>query len=334
MNENYINHVALVLDASSSMGHLTRDVVKVADDQIAYLAQRSTELDQETRVSVYVFADRVQCIIFDKDVLRMPSLVGRYRPSGMTALIDGTMQSQEDLHTTSTLYGDHAFLTFVLTDGQENASRRFTSQALAFHLAGMADNYTLAILVPDQRAKFAAKAVGFPADNIAIWDTTSSAGIREVGETIRTATENFMVGRQSGVRGSRSVFSTGADAVNTSTVKSTLTPLAPTAYRLVPVPRVGVEIRPFVQECGFNYVVGNAYYELSKTETIQPQKAIIVVEKATDKAYTGRAARDLIGLPDMHVRVKPDYNPDYKIFCQSTSVNRKLVAGTQLLIMV
>lgn len=46
---NYINHIALVLDASGSMQYLAQDVVKVADNQIAYLAQRSNELDQETR---------------------------------------------------------------------------------------------------------------------------------------------------------------------------------------------------------------------------------------------------------------------------------------------
>jgi hypothetical protein len=69
-SQNYINHVALVLDASSSMSHLSRKVVDVADQQIAYLARRSRELDQETRVTVYVFADKVECVIYDKDVLR------------------------------------------------------------------------------------------------------------------------------------------------------------------------------------------------------------------------------------------------------------------------
>jgi hypothetical protein len=55
--ENYINHVALVLDASSSMSSHRSTVVKVADEQIKHLARRSTELDQETRVTVYAFAD-------------------------------------------------------------------------------------------------------------------------------------------------------------------------------------------------------------------------------------------------------------------------------------
>ncbi|MEU3878202.1 hypothetical protein AB0E87_30690, partial [Streptomyces sp. NPDC029704] len=86
-NQNYINHVALVLDASSSMSHLSQKVVEVADQQIAYLARRSQELDQETRVTVYVFADKVECVIYDKDVLRMPSLKQLYRVGGMTALL-------------------------------------------------------------------------------------------------------------------------------------------------------------------------------------------------------------------------------------------------------
>lgn len=60
-NQNYINHVALVLDASSSMSRLSGKVIEVADQQIAYLARRSRELDQETRVTVYVFANKVEC---------------------------------------------------------------------------------------------------------------------------------------------------------------------------------------------------------------------------------------------------------------------------------
>jgi hypothetical protein len=39
----------------------------------------------------------------------------------------------------------------------------------------------------------------------------------------------------------------------------------------------------------------------------------------------------MVGLPNYKVRVRPDFNPDYKVFVQSTSVNRKLVPGTKLL---
>ena len=54
MNQNYINHIALVLDASGSMSHLSSAVVQVADNQVQYLAARSKELDQETRATASV----------------------------------------------------------------------------------------------------------------------------------------------------------------------------------------------------------------------------------------------------------------------------------------
>lgn len=342
-SQNYINHVALVLDASSSMSHLSRKVVEVADQQIAYLARRSRELDQETRVTVYVFADEVQCVIYDKDVLRMPSLKQLYRVGGMTALLAAALKSQRELAQTAQLYGDHSFLTFILTDGQENASHRCPGAptrdprelvgAVAEMIETQEDNWTLAVLVPDQVGKREAMRCGFPKDNIAIWDATSSQGLEEAGQVIQQATEKFMVGRTQGIRGSRTVFSTGAEAVNEDTIKAAgLTPVDPSRYQLVPVAR-DAAIRDWVVECGHTYRTGCAFYQLSKSEKVQARKQIAVLEKKTDRVYTGPEARALLGLPDVEVRVKPDHNDDFTIFVQSTSVNRKLVANTRLLLM-
>jgi hypothetical protein len=341
--QNYINHVALVLDASSSMSHLSRKVVEVADQQIAYLARRSRELDQETRVTVYVFADKVECVVYDKDVLRMPSLKQLYRAGGMTALLAAALKSQRELAQTAQLYGDHSFLTFVLTDGQENASHRCPDapsrdpRELVTAVAGMIetqeDNWTLAVLVPDQMGKREAMQCGFPKENIAIWDATSTQGLEEAGQVIRQATEKFMVGRAQGIRGSRAVFSTGAAAVNKDTIKAAgLAPVNPSAYQLIPVTR-DAGIRDWVVECGHTYRTGGAFYQLGKSEKIQARKQIAVLEKMTDRVYAGPEARALLGLPDSEVRVKPDHNDDFTIFVQSTSVNRKLVANTRLLLM-
>ncbi|MFI2263544.1 vWA domain-containing protein [Streptomyces tubercidicus] len=342
-SQNYINHVALVLDASSSMSHLSRKVVEVADQQIAYLARRSKELDQETRVTVYVFADKVECVIYDKDVLRMPSLKQLYRVGGMTALLAATLKSQRELAQTAQLYGDHSFLTFVLTDGQENASHRCVDaptrdprelvQGVVRMVETQEDNWTLAVLVPDQMGKREAMQCGFPKDNIAIWDATSTQGLEEAGQVIQQATERFMVGRSQGIRGSRAVFSMGAESVNKETIKAAgLTPVNPSEYHLIPVSREA-GIRDWVIECGHSFRTGCAFYQLSKSEKIQAQKRIAVLEKKTDRVYTGSEARALLGLPETEVRVKPDHNDDFTIFVQSTSVNRKLVPSTRLLLM-
>jgi uncharacterized protein YegL len=330
--ENYINHVVLVLDASYSMdGHATT-LIRVTDAQIEYLARRSEELNQETRVSIYDFANDVRCLVYDKDVLRLPSIESIYATRGQTALIDATLKSLDDLAQTATLYGDHAFLVYVLTDGMENRSRNRPTQ-LKDRLARLESNWTVAALVPDQEGVRMATGFGFQRDNVAVWDATSAQGVVGVGDTIRKATDSFMESRSKGVRGTRSLFSTGLDAVNAQTVHMNLTPLAPSSYDIFPVHQDS-PIRDYVYSRGVPYTVGKGFYQLTKTETIQAQKQIAIREKATGQVYWGDAARDLLGLPrNMEVKVKPSLNPEYDVFVQSTSVNRKLIRNTDVLVL-
>jgi hypothetical protein len=260
--------------------------------------------------------------------MRLPSISDLYRAEGMTALIDATLKSQEDLATTSQIYGDHAFLTFVLTDGMENASRNPWTE-LSRRLQRVEDNWTVGFLVPDSAGVTYMERIGVQRGAIALWDKDSAAGIVDAVSVIRTATDNFMTNRASGVRGTRNVFSTGADAVNKRTVTQSLKPLS--GYEIYTV-REKDRIDHFVRSLGYEYYAGMGYYQLTKTETIQPQKNIIVVDKRTNKAYGGAEARNLIGLPNAPVRVKPDYNPDYDIFVQSTSFNRNLVPNTRLVL--
>src|SRR5688572_12317592 len=230
--QNLINHVALVIDASDSMYNLHRDVIRVVDDQIRYLAEESKRLDQETRITVYTFDTEVRCLFYDKDVLRLPSLKDHYKTAGMTALIDATLQSQEELAQTAQLHGDHAFLSFVITDGQENRSRR-SKYDLADWFEKMPDHWTVATLVPDRRGEQYAVNYGFPVNNIAIWDATSRKGLEDGFSAVRTATSAFMTGRACGIRGSRSVFSIGGDAVNAQAIaQAYLVPLKLVAYFL------------------------------------------------------------------------------------------------------
>ena len=334
MNQNYINHVALVLDRSISMDSHRHSLIKVADELVRHLAVRSTEMDQETRVTIYSFGDDVQCLVYDKDVLRLPSIATLYRISGNTALIDATVLSQMDLAMTPEKYGEHAFLTYVLTDGQENRSRNYTPSDLKHLIGSQPDHWTVAALVPNISGERYAKSVGFYPGNISIWDTTSQAGLTAAMATVRSATDNFMGGRSSGVRGTRTLFSTGVDAVNKTTIKEAdLKPLKAGSYLEFPVTEVS-PIRPFVQSHGHDYVIGKAYYQLTKSEEIQAQKSIAVRRRKDGKVFVGPEARDLLGLPSMTVRVKPDYNPDFDVFVQSTSINRNLVPNTKLLVLV
>lgn len=348
---NYINHVAILLDASGSMNGREDDVIKAVDNQIKYLARRSTELDQETRVSIYTFADRLmlKCVIFDKDVLRLPSIAGFYHTGGRTALIDATFKSIEDLEQTAIMYGDHSFLIFAFTDGQENASHRFDHQ-LSQRLTNLPDNWTVAALVPTINAKLDAQRFGFPKGNISIWDVSALDGVNEAMTELQQATDNYMVMRSTGQSGTKQLFSTDATAVNAATIAAAgLQPLAKDKYVLVPVTapkrarnegtlnkdnHLVWEITDFVKNVnGGVYKIGSAYYELSKQEKIGGNKSLAVLEIDTGKVFVGDGVRAMIGLPDEDKRVAPTFNDKYRIFVQSQSPNRHLVAHTKLLIL-
>lgn len=331
--QNYVNHIAFVLDASGSMYRHKAALIKVADDQIAHLARRSKELNQETRVSIFAFASQARCLIWDMDVLRLPSIASLYNTGGNTVLIDATLLSQRDLAMTPEKYGDHSFLTFVLTDGEENSSRE-NPYILTNLISNQPSHWTMAALVPNILAKREAQRFGFPKENIAVWDTDSDTGMEDAGTIIRAATDSYMQARTTGVRGTRSLFSTGADAVNAQTVAQMgLLPLPDSAYKLIVVPpgQNETQIRDFIKSCGYTYVLGNAYYQLKRRTKIQANKLVAVVERSTSKVYLGKQARDLIGLPDRETTVRPNHNPKFDIYVQSTSVNRKLFTGDHVM---
>lgn len=332
MEQKPINHVAIVLDESSSMDHLVTEVEKVADEQIKGLADLSTDLDQETRISLYTFADarKIKNLIFDRDVLRLGSIRGHYRPQGNTALIDATLRAITDLEQTATMYGDHSFLLYVLTDGEENDSLN-NAAALGAKLKSLPEAWTVAAFVPNSAAKFKATRFGFAPGNVAVWDASSEAGMREAGRVIRDSTAGYMTARASGLKGTTGLFAMGADTLNYKTV-STLKEL--TGFRIETVRQPSV-IKPFIESLGLPFIQGNYFFELIKPEKVSDAKQVLVRHKISGKVYGGPEARRLVGLPDTgEVRIKPQPNSEYDVFIQSSSLNRNLIAGHDLLIKV
>lgn len=330
VHQGYINHVGLVLDRSTSMRNLESSTVKVADLQIQHLADHSQTVDQETRATVYQFGSDVECIFYDKDVLRLPSIKDHYRISGMTALIDAVLQAMHDLQQTATIYGDHAFLLYVLTDGQENNSKA-TLDMLRKQLLFLPDNWTIAVFVPDAVGVHHAKQLGFAPGNISVWNP-SEKGIREVGETIQRTTSAYMQMRTTGQRSTTGLFELNVGGLTPSVIRGNLVPVPSDRFGLYSVIHEG-QIRDFVEfTTGRSYRIGDSFYELTKPEKVQSSKQIMIREVKTGKVYSGHDARSILGLPNHEVKVAPTDHPDYDIFVQSTSVNRKLIPGQSVII--
>ena len=329
--QNEIIHIALVLDASGSMHRLARKVVEMADEQIQELKTASEKLNVETRVSVYSFSysTHIKCLIFDKDVFRLPSIKGLYEANGQTALIDATIKSQQDLAATAQMYGKHHFRTYVWTDGIENDST-YRPDHLRSILSGQGDNWSVAVLVPDADAKGRCLAAGFAPGNILVWDV-SAQGMEDAAIKVKESTQSYMTSVSRGVAYDKNnVFGTGIDKVNTATVKANLVPLTKGSYQVWDVTE-DKRIDLFVQSKGWTFHVGKGYYQLTgKRVLVQANKRILVLEKSTGLVYGGAEARTLVGLPNgTDAYVKADDNPDYIVLSQSTANNRKLLAGTK-----
>ncbi len=336
MLPNIINHVALLVDSSGSIAQygLTDTIAKVMDAQIAYLAQRDRELQQETRVTIYTFADQPTCLLFDRDVLRLPSLREHYHPQGNTALIDTVLKAIEDLKDTSERYGDHAYLVILLSDGENNRNPHL-APLLSSTINGLPSNWTVAAMVPNQIAKMECKRAGFSDENVSVWDTTVR-GAEAAGTVMRQAIDGFTRGRAAGVRGTKNLFNLNTANVTSAAVRSALIELSPTQYSIFPIPTDNKKrsIKDFVE--GWTkepYRIGSAYHTLCKPEKVQAGKQICIQHKLTGKVYAGAAARQMLGLPDHEVKVEPAAHPEFSILLQSQSVNRLLVGGTSLLVM-
>lgn len=332
--DQLINHIALVLDSSTSMSRHSKKVIEVANSVIKDLAEKSRDFNQETRITIYQFASEIKCLVYDKDVLRLPDISQMYKVYGNTALLAATVKSIDDLMLQPQLYGDHAFFDTVITDGQENESyrHRVTVGDLATRLRLLPDNWTMATLVPDERGIRDAVSFGFEKENCGVWDTNSISGFEGVGSTIRTATAQFFTNRSKGIRRSSGIFNLNTSGLNPAVVASTLTELTTGQYNMYGVYEK-TRIDNAVYAATGDFRLGQAFYQLMKPEEIQPQKAVCVRDRKTLKVYSGPAARNLIGLPNYSVRVNPDSNPNYDIFVQSTAPNRNLVPGTEVLVM-
>jgi hypothetical protein len=324
--QHYINHISLVVDRSGSM--TGQPVVRVFDKELEYLKQRSVELNQETRISIYLFDDKIEVLAFDMDVMRFKTLQGHYTNRGQTALMDAVYQSIREHRELPEIHGDHAFLQYVITDGQENASRNIYASDLNLEIKRLPENWTTAILVPDARGKFEAKKFGFEEESIAIWETAASNAFEKVGRQFSTTIDNYMSMRSSGIRGTKSLFT--LDPTNIR--KTDLVEVPATRYKIIPVHRE-TPIREWVETWTKEpYRLGSSYYQPTKPVEIQDYKNILVQDAKTGRVYEGQNLRQLLGLPHNTVKVAPAAHPDWRIFVQSTSVNRKLYPNTFVLV--
>lgn len=100
-------------------------------------------------------------------------------------------------------------------------------------------------------------------------------------------------------------------------------------YEVFDVPR-DISIQGFVELQGLEFEKGRGFYEWMKSEIVQDYKQVIAQNKATGAIITGERARSVLDIEIKSGRQKPT-SETHRGFIQSTSTNRKLIAGTKFL---
>lgn len=198
-----VNHVAFLLDASGSMMRLQPAVREVFAKLMDGLASEEAKSGIETRVHIYSFGYGIRTEL--RNVTPKQASVYRYeaRNEG-TALINSTMEIVGDLEEFESKKDDVSFLVYVLTDGQETENKS-RAAALRRQLTGLNDDWTMAIMVPDEFCRGQAETYGFPADNIAIWEA-SAKGAVDMGMVLGASTQSYYTMRSLGQKSTKCLF--------------------------------------------------------------------------------------------------------------------------------
>jgi hypothetical protein len=326
------NYIGFVNDHSGSMGGQLAIAAAADYNAIsgAIVKAATTEM-QDTIVSVVDIGGRgsTREVTFSNPHVLKP--IARWNASGGTPLYQGLLDLIKLHETAPDLNKEEvSFVIFTTTDGEANYDDASTYKPqVKAKIAELArtGRWTFVFRVP-RGARRQVDDLGVPSENIQEWDTTTE-GMKVSTVQTQAAVTQFYTARSAGAKSSNTFYAQAA-AVDTSK----LVDISPkvSVYQ-VGQGQMGILIRDFILTKRMEYLLGAAFYQLTKTESrVSPTKLILIREKSTGKVYAGNDARKMIGLDTVNnARLHPGDHGQYEIYIQSESWNRKLVEGSLVL---
>jgi hypothetical protein len=328
------NRVAIVLDESGSMANLTSRVVQLFSDTMKTLLDENKTDQTEVTLVRFGCSDgqnyggAVKTAILNRPIqqLRNESIREYYSPYGNTPLWDGVAHAISEIDEANA-HPETSYVVLVITDGGENGSKKIKAPEFKQLLADKqkTDKWTFAFMLPpNELASFKARKV-VPDGNIQAWSDIDVASVQA-----STGLSAFYAARRIGRSSVKNFFTANLNNIS----NADLSKLEDVSHK-VKIWTVDKEaaIKDFVEARNKgNYIRGNGYYALTKKETVQPQKKLLLMKKDSngqlgDTVYFN--VRGLLGMPiNGDTEVVPGNLGDYVLFIESTSPNRRLVRGS------
>lgn len=338
--EKLQTHIAFCIDESGSVAGIVKPLVEAYNQTVTDIRSAVLDEGQEASMTALAFGDRVlkhRILYVGQQVQTVEPLDhNSLNPTGMTPLFDSVWRAIKKLEELDDGKPSTSFVVSVITDGQENQSVDpgvpTTVKEIAKKTA--TDRWTFTFLVPDGNEDWFSNRFNIPRGNIQGWDTKTARGTKDAFIVSSAAYGEFF--KQKSSRGikkmsSKSFYSSTAD-LTVRTARSALSEITGQVEFIVP--HMDCQIRDAIIGHGKEWIKGAAFYALIKTEKkVQPYKMVALRVKTSGKVYSGQSARDMLGIGQATgtVRLVPGDHGKFDVFIQSTSVNRKIAAGTEVM---
>ena len=175
-------HVALVLDASGSMGSLRRTTIASLKKFFDGLKSK----EDKTLLDVWQFDDEVKHLVDSVDInVRSPQTLENYAIGGCTALYDAICIGIDELGRKLAAMPEaerpDGVIFAILTDGFENASRLFTQEEVRGRIEHQSAKYSweFRFLAANQDAIATGRDFGLAAESCTTFAATG-CGVRKV----------------------------------------------------------------------------------------------------------------------------------------------------------
>jgi hypothetical protein len=336
-------HIAFCIDESGSIAAagITRPLVESYNQTVTDIRGSVLDEGQEASMTALAFGDRVlhHRILYTGQQVQTvrPLTVDDLNPTGMTPLFDSVFRAIKKLEELDDGKPDTSLVVSVITDGQENDSRdpgvKPTIELMNEKIN--TDRWTFTFLVPNRTEERFCQEFGIPRGNVKGWDSKTARGTKEAGIVNSQAYATFF--KQKSVVGAGKTMSTRSFYSDTSdlTVRTARKELSEITKQVQFITASKeTDIRNLIIDSGLQWIKGAAFYQLIKTEKrVQEYKMVALRVKTSGKVYCGQQARDMLGIGNAvgTVRLVPGDHGKFDVFIQSTSINRKIPAGSEVM---
>ncbi len=210
------NHICFVVDRSGSMSSIKRQVVRVFNDQLQTVQSNAKTAGQQTFFSTFMFHSTVdKPLHFTVPVESVPKLAaGDFNTGGSTALLDAVGTAITQLQKAKGAANKNtSFLVIVITDGEENRSRKFKKTLKGLiQKVQKTGRWSLAFLVPPG-SENSMTVFGIPRGNVTSW-AANAKGAKVMDEKLSAGLQTFYKARASGQKSVNTFFTTDMSKVD------------------------------------------------------------------------------------------------------------------------